>query len=341
MDLERVVQNARDAIGEQPPTDYAFKPAQLPGQVEAQARGLADLLRHSNIATLAERYEAKNAEAMAAQSDFRRAANRANWLVLFTSVWSAVLLVIGTLRLGDDIARPAIVAVTVLGALTAAVATLFVTVARNAKLLEEWYGRRAEAEAARRDYFERLFLVSSNPELLLVRLEFFRRYQLELQTNFYRNRRRRNALSARRLAFLSAGGVAASMLAMTLAGALSSIHPTWIALAGISAITSAITSFVSARETVYRYQQNAESYRQSQDALDKIRERLDDVRLAAAQGHTEPVHQFVAAVHEQLMGEHQQWLKSSDSAQEALRRLQELLEKTRIQPKPSVIAAKS
>ena len=340
MDLERVVQNARDAIGEQPATDYLFKPSQLPGQVEAQARSLADLLRHSSIATLAERYEAKNGEAMAAQGDFRRAANRANWLVLLTSVWSAVLLMIGTLRLPDEFSKPAIVAVTVLGALTAAVATMFVTMARNAKLLEEWYGRRAEAEAARRDYFERLFLVSPNPELLLLRLEFFRRYQLELQTNFYRNRRKSNALSARRLAFLSAGGVAASMLATTLAGALSSVHPAWITLAGISAITSALTSFISARETVFRYQQNAESYRQSQDSLDKIRERLDDVRVAAAQGQAEPVHQFVAAVHEQLMGEHQQWLKSSDSAQEALRRLQESLEKTRIQPKVGAATAK-
>ena len=341
MDLERVVQNAGDAIGEQPPSDFTFKPVQLPGQVEAQARTLADLLRHSSIATLAERYEAKNAEGVAAQADFRRSANRANWLVLFTSVWSALLLVIGALRLADDISRPAVVAVTVLGALTAAAATMFVTVARNSKLLEEWYGRRAEAEAARRDYFERLFLVSPSPELLLLRLEFFRRYQLELQTNFYRSRRKSSAVSARRLAFIAAGGVAASMLATTLAGALSSIHPSWIALAGISAITSALTSFISARETVYRYQQNAESYRQSQDSLDKIRERLDDVRLAAAQGHAEPVHHFVAAVHEQLMGEHQQWLKSSDSAQESLRRLQELLDKTRLPAKANASFAKS
>lgn len=326
MDLERVVQNARDAIGDQSSTDYIFKPTQLPAQIEAQSRSLADMLRHSAVSTIAERYEARNVEAIAAQSDFRRAANRANWAVFLTAIFSALLLVAGTLHAPQSV----ILSITVIGAIAAAFATMFITAARNSKLLEEWFSRRAEAEAARRDYFERLFMTSNGTDSLLIRLEFFRRYQLDLQTNYFRNRRKDHANAARRLTFLSASGAAVSMLATTIAGALTNLNPNWVAVAGVSAITTAFAAFITTRESIFRYSQNAESFRQAQDALEKLRERLDDVRTAAALGQSEPVHQFVLSIHEQLMLEHQQWLKSSDSAQEALRRLQESLDKARV-----------
>lgn len=127
----------------------------------------------------------------------------------------------------------------------------------------------------------------------------------------------------------SAGAAAAGMLTTAIAGTLSSRYPNMIAIAGLSSIATAAAAFITTRESIFRYQQNAESYRQAQDALDKLSEKIDDVRLAAANGQAEPVLQFIGAVHEQLMLEHQQWLKSSESAQEALQRLQETLDKIR------------
>jgi hypothetical protein len=200
---------------------------------------------------------------------------------------------------------------------------------REGNLLEAWMGGRAHAESARLEYFATLAGLegsdASELPLRLLKLEYFRRYQLDVQLAFYDRRGRRHRQSADRT--LALGGFAAALAAVASgsAGIAASIEAPWAALAAFGVVGTALAAFAATREGVNQDRRNAERYGRTLSALEILRGRLDDVRAGVLAGSQDVLEEYVAAVHEQLSLEHREWLSGAESTRSAIGKMDEAL----------------
>jgi hypothetical protein len=203
---------------------------------------------------------------------------------------------------------------------------------RNGDLFERWKARRAEAELARLRYFE---IVTRERELSepLLQLEYFRRYQLDVQRAYYRKRGRDHEREAGRALRLGSVAMAAGGIATGVAGALAvSLGPAWGSLAILALVAQAVGVRAGSQEATAQYRRNAERHHRTRTVLLELYGRLDAVRAAVAGGEPAAIRELVAAVHEQLALEHREWVAEMETAGEAVHRLEELLERHREGP---------
>ncbi len=202
-------------------------------------------------------------------------------------------------------------------------------------LLENWMTARAEAETRRLEYFH---LVTTSKDdgsdnshpLPLLQLEYFRRYQLDVQRAYYRRRGAYHKQAADKMLTLSALAVGLASLATGMGGLLGAAWgPQWVAVAGLGVIATALSAFASAKEAASQDRRNMERYGRTVKALDSLSGKLDDVRKTAAVGEIDPMEQFVAAVQEQLSLEHRQWLETSESTKASLAGLEDALARSK------------
>jgi hypothetical protein len=158
-----------------------------------------------------------------------------------------------------------------------------------------------------------------------LKLEYFRRYQLDVQLAYYDRRGRQHRDSADRT--LTIGGFAAALAAVASgsAGIVASIEAPWAALAALGVIGTALAAFAATREAVNQDRRNAERYGRTLSALEILRGRLDDVRGGVLAGSQEVLDDYVAAVHEQLSLEHREWLSGAESTRSAIGKMDETL----------------
>jgi hypothetical protein len=198
---------------------------------------------------------------------------------------------------------------------------------REGHLLETWMSARAKAEIARLDYFDVLAAEagkSESPPLLSLVLEYFRRYQLEVQRAYYRQRRQDHKRSAGNTTRI--GSLGAALAAVTAGGVASG---PWTALGAVGVVGAAVTSYSVAREQVKQDRRNAERYGRTLEALLSLQSRLDEVREAVAAGNAMALTEFVAAVNDQISLEHRQWIEAGESAKAGLARLNDALATSR------------
>jgi hypothetical protein len=188
--------------------------------------------------------------------------------------------------------------------------------------------QRARAELKRAEYFSQIAkqeLKGDDPnhEADLLRLEYFRRYQLGIQLNFYNGRSKDHARDARQALAISSFAIAGASLVTALSGtALSSYaHGKFTALAAFGAAFTALASFATVRESVFQYQRNADRYEKTGEILGGMLATMDEVREAVRQAGQPPLLEFVNAVQEQLSLEHRQWLGAADEQNKALEQL--------------------
>jgi hypothetical protein len=200
---------------------------------------------------------------------------------------------------------------------------------REGHLVEAWMTERAQAESARLEYFATLVKAeTAEPSALplgLLKLEYFRRYQLDVQLAFYDRRGRQHRQSADHT--LALGGFAAALAAVASgsAGIAASIEAPWAALAAFGVVGTALAAFAATREGVNQDRRNAERYGRTLSALEILRGRLDDVRPGVLAGSQDVLEEYVAAVHEQLSLEHREWLSGAESTRSAIGRMDEAL----------------
>jgi hypothetical protein len=330
MDRDEFIKIAQEAIGDAKPQDYVLDPKNHADSLTTNASALARILRRGEINAVAGLYERKDAEAREAQRIFRKTASRANWAVFFTVCLSAILLVVAPLITGS-IGKSVLVGLGSCGIIAGSLGAMLLFRIREGRLLEKWMTARAGAETARLNYFEKITsaqnLDTESPvPLPLLQLEYFRRYQLDLERNYYRNRGHDHAIAANKILTASSFAVALGSLATGLGGFLGgAIDSRWVSLAGIGAIASALSALASAEEAVGQDRRNEERYGRTLEALASLAGRLDQVREAAAGGAREPLKEFVTAVHEQISLEHRQWLGTAESTHASLLRLEEAL----------------
>lgn len=325
-----VVKRAVAAIGEGRSDDYILAPTRHAEELAGKAPALAALLRKARIETLARQYERRDRDAGDAQKRFKSAMLSANTTVLATGVLGAFIMVAGILEeVLDDADLWPLLLVLGLGALVSgALASMWLFRVREGNLVEAWMSGRAHAESARLEYFASLVGLengSSEPPLGLLKLEYFRRYQLDVQIAYYDQRGRQHRDSADRT--LMIGGFAAALAAVASgsAGIAASIEAPWAALAALGVIGTALAAFAATREAVNQDRRNAERYGRTLSALEILRGRLDDVRGGVLAGSQEVLDEYVDAVHEQLSLEHREWLSGAESTRSAIGRMDETL----------------
>jgi hypothetical protein len=328
---QEVVKRAVEAIGEDRPDDYVLAPREHAAALADQAPALTSLLRNSKIEALAEQYRRHDEEAGAAQKRFKDAMTRANGAVLATAVLAALIMVGGIFepRLGEALMRPPLLVLGLGALLAGALASMWLFRVREGRLLDEWMTERAHAETARLAYFTTLVKepdrTASDPPLGLLKLEYVRRYLLDMQIAYYGQRRRQHRRSADRT--LAVGGFAAALGAVAAgsAGLVASFNAPWASLAALGVVGTALAAFAATREAVNQDRRNAERYDRTLSALEILRGRLDDVRAGVLAGSQEVLEEYVAAVQEQLSLEHREWLSGAESTRSAIGKLDETL----------------
>ena len=178
-----------------------------------------------------------------------------------------------------------------------------------------WTDARRAAEADRIGLFDTVVnLAAERPGTgptgrLRQALEFFRRYQLDLQLGFYTRRARQHEASDTRTVWAAAAlaGVAA------VTGSLGGVAPSFVVLAAFLGIAVPILlSATSSWRSVSRNAEKAASYAAARDALEEIRQDLSGVQTSADTGDVESVRRFVARVHETMRVENGAWRGSGE-----------------------------
>ena len=315
-------------IGAGADDDYRIAPTAPAALYRDRAPAFAAILESAPVRIAAEDYERDDKTAVDAQRGFKRAATRANLSVLIIA-----MLGVGVLLLAlYDAPSFAVLSLGIAGAVTGAYAAFLSQRLRQTRLFERWMSGRADAEERRREYFALMTQTDASatgPDAALLpslRLEYFRRYHLEVQTRYYDQRAQQHQRESDRTATFGAFAVFLAALFTGIGGALGSgVNTAWTGLAALGVLGAALTSFATTRESISQDARNAERYARTHAALRRLAARIDEVRDAVAAGNLQAMTEFVAAADQHLSVEHRQWLSDADSTREGLAKLDEAL----------------
>src|SRR5690606_8388698 len=281
-------QEVSGVIGADGNDDYVLKPTVHAERYRETAPALAAILRGTAARIAAEEFERADALALEAQRAFKRIANQANVAGLLTAWLSALVLVAALLAAPSAV----LLVVGIAGAATGAYGAFLAQRLRQQHLLQRWMTARAEAEEFRHRYFEVVTLTPSPdigandpPHRALLQLEYFRRYQLDVQSHFYAVRQRQHQRSADRTVTYAAAAGFVAAFSTGLAGLLGAGEGTdWAGLAALGIVGTSIATFAGVRESITQDGRNAERYGRTRAALREVHVRLDEVREAVAAG---------------------------------------------------------
>lgn len=206
---ERVIERARDAIGSNSPDNYDL--GSLSEHIDALGAGAGPLRRVLSTQTITQEfdnYERSDADGRKWQGAFKRRYQFAFLLLMLTLVASIFVLIWPMPHEWTAWLQPTamiILTVSLLASLT--VAWHLTRVGHY----EKWHESRGKAEFLRRKHFVNVIETPTTQEAdelppLLLKLFYFRRYQLELQTAYHKERggqHERRALIARLLLYPS------------------------------------------------------------------------------------------------------------------------------------------
>ncbi len=316
------------AIGENEPDDYILSPSDHADLYKEKLPKLSELLRDPEIQHLTDEYLQSDKKAISAQNEFKRYSLYARWGAFFTTLFSTTLLLSGWLNTHESVselvARTVLTCSTILTIAFSAASATFIMIIKNRKLLENWMGERSEAEEYRLSYFNRLAespLLSTAQDHLQV-LEYFRRYQIDIQLSYYDVRSRQLSKTANKSSNMIA--ILAGVV-LLINGIVSSFGLDWTSLAALAIIVQAISNNVSNRELTDQNLRNAERYERTRKLLAKLKSRIGKVRTTITKGDLTVLKTYVHAIQEPLSAENKQWLKSMKSSSLAIDELEKRL----------------
>jgi hypothetical protein len=193
VDQEDVVGRAVAAIGKGQPDDYVLTPTTHVRVLADKAPVLARLLQSSRMTVLAQQYERLSEEAERAKKRFSADVSRASAAMLVVALLAPLVMVVGIVEpLVTETMVPVMAEVVIertlftlgIGSLAvAALATMWLSHVRSR--VQDWKSKEKEAMETRLAYFDNLVRLRDNspsePPLGLLKLEYFRRYQLGVQ----------------------------------------------------------------------------------------------------------------------------------------------------------------
>ncbi|MGJ3230806.1 MAG: hypothetical protein ACFE0P_03330 [Oceanicaulis sp.] len=336
---------AANAVGSFEPTaDWRLEPERHAGALPPKAGALSRILRRPELVGLMTQFSAADARAVAAQRRYKSLGRTSIGL-------NALAILLGALGLaGPDVAEAAGLTVpSYAGAVVAAVQFACIAAAMAAawmiikgKPFDAWMRARAIAETCRMELFAQVTRADEPARegelpLLPLQLEYFRRYQLGVQLDYYagrgaQHRKAAGARAARRDIYVFLGSLA---MAPVTVGAAALVDPqiaarfgellqradarmlsepligSVLVMAGLFA--PALISAQSSLSLLSQDRRNASRYEATFDNLAHLsRVYLDAARIAAARGDRETVDEFLGAVNAQISSEHQEWVRLQD-----------------------------
>lgn len=315
-----VDQTAGALIGaDDPASDWMLRPGTHAKALPPGAGALARVLGSQAVKNIMARYTEADTRAVAAQAVYKRRSRQAIYARLVAILIGGLFLMpltailsAAAVKVGLIIQYACIAAALGLAAYLGA-----------ARLFSRWMEARAEAELARLALFD-LIVDAEEPSregelpILPLRLEYFRRYQLDVQCRYYLGRGREHeraaGQSARAVWWLNIFG-ALTFLPIIIVAAdyvglidFSNLVP-YLSFMALGTAVSGILGAMAAISSMNLDERNAARYLVVHENLkDLSGKSLEEARAAAARGDAPGVKQFAAAVQRLILAEHQEWI---------------------------------
>jgi hypothetical protein len=324
------------AIGRDKATeDWVLKPEEHATLLPPEAVALKRILERDAHQKAVRKYRAHDAEAVWAQVRYKRAGR----LVLIAGLVAALIGAAFLLPAAQTVPlglRQSAIVVEFLMLFAAFVSARYLARARP---FEAWMKARALAEIARIELFNEV-MADDEPvragELpsLPLKLEYFRRYQFDVQRRYYEGRGNEHARAAGHTKLwqhtsLLLGIISGAVAVLASLPILDHLYPglssslSWFAelatilragdnrwLLALGVAASAIYGFSVARSLMNLDERNASRYLTTYDNLDLLGgEPLAAARERAVAGSDTDVYEFVARVQALISSEHQEWVR--------------------------------
>lgn len=317
---------AARAIGDGAGDDYLLTPQEHAAKLPAEAAPLARVLRRAQVSNIIAEFVAADAKALAAQASYRKFGSLAIFALAAPAALGA-LLVLKSLApnlsaAGDDVLRLLTLALQFVAVAVALACGLYLSRARP---FDGWMTARGAAEQQRQDLFEEV-IASQEPNgpgelpYLPLALEYFRRYQLEVQRAYYTVRSREALKRSGRLR--GASSLTWVLLAISGAPLIAFAHSALTGqprlfgegietlLIAAGAVGGGVASMLSSLSLLHLDRRNASKYEVARKNLNHLaKEPLDKARRAAAAGDRRPVLFFVEEAHRVISSEHREWVE--------------------------------
>jgi hypothetical protein len=318
---DELIRIAYDAIGEgNSDTDWKVVPTEHANMFEEKAPSLAENLRGSRPKGLAEMYEEWNGKAIKARDDFKNTVSKSDTAVFCTACLGALLLVAGGLQvLLGNFGPWAVRAIGLLGVISSGLAVMWLSQVRGGSLSKRWAEERAKAEAKRLAYFKTVMEGASEAPLdQLLALEYTRRFLLDNQIDYFRDRGGQHENAAGAALKNSTRAVFVSSSFTAIAGALSMWHAELAVVAGLGVIASACAALAASRSAVNQDRKNADRYLTAEYQLKERRLDLDTYRKRTASGDNGAVQEFFEPIFITLEADHQAFLSEAEQRELAI-----------------------
>lgn len=346
--MPELATTAIDAIGPDKPADWKLAPKAHAGLFKdaVKAGPLVRILQRPELEQIIDAFETADNAALAAQAKYKMVARFAAIASFISIALAAIMLLPRTGAVSE-------------AATTAAVGAQFSCLALSLvaslwlgwrKPFEAWMQQRAEAETQRIRLFRRVTeadepVNATELPLLPLQLEYFRRFQLDVQRLYYDKRGCQHRAAVRRrliwrgLALILIACAALPVLwtfqgkdwlPQSMTPLLATMPPkTELAqrvFLCLGLVGGAMQGLLAAQSLISYDERNGARYHDTWQNLEALSGRpLDEARNAAAQGDRERVLTLIALAHEQISSEHREWVSlRSVSPELSLDRLREL-----------------
>jgi hypothetical protein len=322
--------DAINAIGTQAPEDWHLRPETHEKALPKSAGPLKRILLRDDLEQIIEIYNEADTRAQKAQGRYKGPARFAG----FTSFAAIVIASSLLLPAVNGIPKLAINGVVALQGMLIVASFSCSLLLIYTKPFAEWMRARAQAEHARIKLFNRVFEeTEEKPEpgelpLLPLQLEYFRRYQLDVQRLYYEKRGAQHARAVKiggflRMAALLLIACAVFPIIWQLQGrdwVPQILRQVFVHLPAdtelsqrvflcLGLIGSGLQGLLATLSLMSQDERNATRYRDTSRNLDDLAERpLQEARRAGAEGDRDRVLGFVALVNEQISSEHREWV---------------------------------
>lgn len=324
-----LTKRATDAIGDPAAADWELSPHTHAEKLNEDGAPLRHILASPEIQSIVETFNTEDARAVAAQKRYKKLAKRAA-IAGFMAVFVGCILILPSERLpGFDVLQWA-------GILQFALLSLSIGCSLSIawlKPFECWMQARGRAEQARANLF-RSVLAATAPSatapgevpLIALQLEYFRRYQLDVQREYYGKRgpqhRKAARISSRWRLFAF---VLIVFAAVPVLYSLQKIEwLPWIdriqlpesnqalqrAFLGLGVMASALQGLLAAIGLMNLDERNAARYGSVAQNLEFLHDTyLGVARQRAIEGDRSGVLKFTSLVQEQISSEHREWVE--------------------------------
>ncbi len=328
--MSAITKAAIEAVGSEKPEDWQLKPETHAEKLQAKAGPLKRVLEQNAQSKIIDRYYRADRQAIAAQKRYKNLALNAA-IASFLAVFIAGFLL---LPLSTELSPRLLSWLSGIQFVLIIISFIFSLLISYFKPFEIWMRKRAEAENARHALFNQIMSAKEETqgddelELLPLQLEYFRRFQLDVQRLYYS---RRGAQHARAVRYMTVWRVVALILIiLAVIPLVSSLQGyNWMpdllrplfdpVLTGTDVLQrnflffgllgAALQGLLASVSLISQHERNAARYLDTFQNLEDLASRpLEEARVAAANGDRERVLAFVALVQDQISSEHREWI---------------------------------